>query len=111
MIETKYGSYSEPQVEAFKEKLHKWIHWCLVYAEIGETDAEVLSYIFKTQKKLNGLNDILLDDPKVVEIMTLIESARIEFENHRKKTHLFRKLILDAHDVIDEICQADFKEE
>ena len=108
MIPTKYGAYSDVQFEAFKKKLHGWIFWCLVYAENGEVD--VCRYIEKIQKKFDGLNEILQDDPKVCEIMTLIEAARLEFEESRTKTSLYRKYILDAIDVVDLICQTDFKE-
>lgn len=108
MIQNKYGEYTEQQFEAFKKKLHKWVHWCLIYAESSAQD--LLPYINKVQKKFNGLNDLLLDDPNVVEIMTLIEAARIEFEETQDKTPLFRKYILDAHEIIDMICQTDSKE-
>lgn len=101
MIQNKYGDFSEEQFSAFKEKLHRWVHWCLVYAE--EQSPTLDSYMVKVQRKFNGLNSILYYDSKIVEIMTLLEAARIEYQEKGCKTPSFRKFILDAHEIIDHV--------
>ena len=99
MRPAKYGEYTEEQIIAFRKKLHTWIHYCLVYVE--EQPAYLEQYMIKVQRKFQGLNELLEYSPKLVEIMNLLEAARIEFEKNGKKTELYRKLILDAHKVID----------
>lgn len=101
MITHKYGEFTDDQFEAFKKNLHRWVHWCLIYAE--EQSNTLDPYMIKIQKKFQALNSVLYYDAKVVEIITLLEAARIEYRDNGYKTPLFRKLILDTHEIIDHV--------
>lgn len=100
-IKHKYGEFSDEQFAGFLNKVHDWVHMILIYAE--EKSETTLPYIARTQNKLAGLNDLLNQNQHLVEILTLIESAKIEFEKHGCKTPHLRKMILNAHDLIDKL--------
>lgn len=104
-METKYGTISEKQVQGFKKHLHKIIHWLLIYKD---TNPEILNNYFNTvQFKLNGLNELLKYPEEMMEIMILVESARIEFNKTPCNHKLYRHAILDAHDLVDELLDKD----
>ena len=99
MIKHKYGEFTNAQFSDFLDTVHDWVHWVLIYAE--QSHEATLPYIRTTQLKLAGLNDLLEQDKHLLEIMTLVESAKIEYERAGCKTPHLRKMILDAHDEID----------
>ena len=101
MIQHKYGEFTDSQFHAFKERLHRTTHWCLIYAE--QKSPIVCSYIEKQQIKFQGLNSLLEYSPIIPEIINLFESAKLEYHAHQYKTPLYRKLILDIHKLIDNV--------
>lgn len=106
MVENKYGKFTNEQFEEFKKRLHGQIHWLLVYED--EKNPILDSYFQIVQEKLAGLNSLLNFPSQIVEMMNLVESARIEYqdkENHNHKR--YRKIILDIHDLVDKIGDLD----
>lgn len=101
MVENKYGKFTDNQFVEFKKRLHSIIHWLLIYEDTSSPILE--SYFDVVQNKLAGLNSLLNFPSQIVEMMSLVESAKIEyqdkFHNHKK----YRKIILDIHDLIDKI--------
>ena len=101
MIENKYGEFSELQFEQFKERLHSMCHLLLIHAE---KQPELLpNYIEKLQAKLNGLNSLLNYNKEIVNMMMHVEAAGLEFERSQAKTDLYRKLVLEIHEIIDKL--------
>lgn len=81
--------------------MHSWVHFLLIYAEQNN---EILDNYFDViQNRLNGLNELLNYPVQLINIMNLIESARVEFNSPDYTHHKYRKLILDAHECIDKI--------
>lgn len=101
MIKNKYGEYTENQFKEFKDRIHSWIHWGLVYAD--ENSEQVDDYLQKTLIKINALNELLEYNEKIIEIMVNLEAARIEYANKGKKTPLYRRLVLEAHEILDRV--------
>lgn len=99
MIPTKYGHFENQQFEDYKPRLHSKIFWCLILAE--QKSDKLDGHFKKLLKEFDGLNELLLYNSKLVEIMDLLEAARIEYAEHGFKTALYRKLVLDALDVVD----------
>lgn len=97
----KYGYVPKNQLNDYKKRLHSLVHWLLVYAE--ETPNLLLDYIDKVQLRLNGLNELLLYPTQILEIMNLVESAKIEFLQQEFNFKIYRKLIFDMHELIDRI--------
>lgn len=100
-MEHKYGTYPSSQFINYKERLHNLIHWLLIYAE--ENNPNLNDYFDRVQYKLNGLNELIKYPPQLIEIMNLIESARIEYNKENYSHKVYRKIILDIHELIDKI--------
>lgn len=101
MIQNKYGEFSQEQFNEFKERLHAMCHHMLIYAE--QSPELLPNYFTKLQAKLNGLNSLLNYNQEIVNMMALVESARLEFEQYHKKTDLYRKFALEVHEAIDHL--------
>lgn len=89
------------QFDEFKKRMHSWIHWGLIYAD--EKSDQLDEYLQKILVKINALNELLEYNEKVVEIMVNLEAARVEYAEKGKKTSLFRRLILEAHETLDRV--------
>lgn len=103
----KYGNFEINQFIDYKKRLHSLIHWFLVYAD--DNDPALGEYFIKVQYKLNGLNELLNYPTQLVEIINLVESARIEYNKDKENFNhkLFRKTFLDIHELIDKIPIGD----
>ena len=97
----KYGDYPHEQFHDYKKRMHKLIHWLLIYAE--EQKSILDNYFDKVQRKMDGLNSLLGYPTQIIEIMNLIESAKIEFHKPNYSHNTYRKIILDIHELIDKI--------
>lgn len=95
------GEYPSSQFNEYKKRIHSLIHWLLIYAD--EDNPILMSYFAKVQCKLDGLNALLMFPIQIVEIMNLVEAARIEYEKDQCRKDVYRKLILDAHELVDKI--------
>lgn len=101
----KYGTYPSCQFVDYKKRLHSLIHWLLIYAE--ENNPNLNDYFIKVQYKLDGLNELLQYPSQLIEIMNLIESARIEYNKENYRHEIYRKTILDVHELIDRMPVGD----
>lgn len=101
-MENKFGEYSELQFEEYKKRLHSMIHYFLIYMEENQRDI-LEGYFDVVQTKLQGLNQLLKEPSEVVEIMVLIECARNEFHSSPFNRSKYRKLILDAHGLVNRL--------
>ena len=97
----KYGEYSQEQLHDYKKKLHSVVHWLLIYAE--EKSIILDEYFVKVQYRFDGLNELLGHPSQLVEISNLIESAKLEYKKEDYNYSIYRKSILDIHDLIDDL--------
>lgn len=97
----KYGEYPKSQFHDYKKRMHAWVHWLLIYAE--EQESLLDTYFDSVQLKMDGLNSLLGYPTQLIEIMNLIESAKIEFNKKNYSHKVYRKLILNIHELIDKI--------
>jgi len=101
-METKYCTLSEDQRAGTIKSLHSSIYWCLLYKERNDECLE--KYFEFLMFKIGGINSLLGYPAKMVELLTLLEAARLELqkgENFNSK--LYRKAILDAETVVDKL--------
>lgn len=110
MIEHKYGQFTEQQLEDYKEKLHKKLFWLLLYKDpktkdkYPEMDAENFkSYFEYVMKEISGLNELLFCPSEIVEVLSLLMAAWLENLKDDFDYRAYRKLVLDAHSLIDKI--------
>ena len=90
-MNTIYGHFDDLQIEEYKEKLHKEMFWLLLYKDP------------KTMKKIDGLNTLLFYPVEIVAIMSLLQAALNETRSDDFNYRSYRKLILDAHSLVDKI--------
>lgn len=101
-METKYGTIPDSQFESYRKRIHSLIHWLLVYAD--RQDPTLPDYFSTVQFKLLGLNSLLNYPIQIVEMMNLLESAKIEYSKPDYDHRLYRRTILDLHDLVDRIA-------
>ena len=101
----KYGDYPAEQIHDYKKRIHSLVHWLLIYQE---ENSEVLSNYFTiVQYKLNGFNELMQYPTQMIEIMNLVESAKLEYEKGLCNHDIFRRYILDIHALIDKLPEVD----
>lgn len=61
------------------------------------------NYFSKVQYKLDGINSLFKYPVSMVEVMGLVESALLESRKENPSHKKFRKMILDAHEMIDKM--------
>lgn len=102
-----YGKFDEEQFKKFQEKLHKELFWLLLYKdpkttkEYAHVDFE--KYLIGLQRKINGLNELLFYPPQIISIMSLLQAALQETRKEDFDYSVYRKLVLDAHALVDKI--------
>jgi hypothetical protein len=110
-MKTLYGKYGDLQFSEYKDKLHNKIFWLLIYKDPKTSgdyqNVDFDKYFVCLMKELNGLNDILLNPPKLIEMMSLLQAAYNETKSPEYSYKVYRKFILDAHNVLDEIKEAE----
>lgn len=102
-----YGYFSDGQMENYKIKLHKELFWLLIYQD-PETknnylDVDFNKYFDGLMRKISGLNKLLSYPTEIVSIMSLLEAALIESQKEEFNYKAYRKLVLDAHSLVDKI--------
>ena len=106
-METLYGHFNEKQIEEFKVKLHKELFWLLLYKDPKTkeqyTNVNYDKYFTGLMKKIDGLNELLFYPVEIVSIMSLLQAAYKESKKFIFDYQTYRKLILDAHSLIDRI--------
>ena len=106
-MEHLYGSFSDMQIEEYKVKLHKELFWLLLYKDPNikkeYENVNFEKYFVGLMKKLNGFNKLLGYPVEMVSIMSLLEAAYIETHEPVFDFKTYRKLILDAHSLVDKI--------
>lgn len=100
----KYGEFTDNQFMDYGKRLHSMIHWLLVYSDNNEHE-RLDSYFEKVQYKLDGLNSVLNNPPEMVDLVTLIEAARVIHSVKEFNKAQYRKMILDAHEVVDRMIR------
>lgn len=99
-----YGEFSKNQIQETKKKLRKSIFFLLLCADentlpdikkdYGEVDVN------KTFQglllKLGGMNQLLMEPPELVTIMSLLQAALIEYNKPEFDFQVYKRLVLDA---------------
>ena len=106
-MDTIYGHFDDLQIEEYKEKLHKEMFWLLLYKDPKTKDefknVDFEKYFVNLMKKIDGLNALLSYPVEIVSIMSLLQAALNETRIAEFNYSSYRKLILDAHSLVDKI--------
>ena len=99
-MQYKYGALPSEQIHAEKENLKKAIFILLPYKE---SRYELLDKYFESLLfRINGLNELFMNQPEIIKLMSLLEAAR-----HETNFTSYRKAILDATALVDSIKECD----
>lgn len=95
-----YGEFSQNQIAQTKKSLRGSIFFLLLCVD-RETasdykDVDVNQCFKGLLLKLGGLNQILMEPPELVTVISLLQSAMIEYNSPDFNFQTYRKLILDA---------------
>lgn len=96
----KYGALPSTQIHEEKIRLQGAIYKLLPYKEDGY---ELLDKYFESLlQRVSGLNNLFMQQPKVITLMSILEHARYETDFTK-----YRKDILDACALVNEIKECD----
>ena len=104
----KYGDFTDEQIKQFAKQLHSKVHWLLVYKESGKCSFYD-NYFKDTMKYFNSLYTVLGDNPAVMDILVVLQTAYDEVKSKDFEFSTFRKYILEAHNIIDKKIVGDAK--
>lgn len=106
-MKTIYGTFSEEQMEQYKKQLHSKMFWMLLYKDPKTSDkysdVNFDKYFINLMKEIDGLNKILNYPCEIVGIMSMLEAANTEASKKDFDYSAYRKLVLDAHNLVDKI--------
>ena len=106
-MEHLYGKFSCEQIKEYKVKLHKELFWLLLYKDPKTKEdyqnVDFNKYFDGLMRKLNGFNELMNNPVEMVSIMSLLQAALIETRKNEFNWSVYRKLILDAHNLVDKI--------
>ena len=95
-----YGDFTQNQIKETKKSLRGSIFFLLLCVD-NKTSHEYkevdVNKCFKgLLLKLGGMNQLLMNPPELVTVMSLLQAAMNEFNNPEFNFQTYRKLILDA---------------
>lgn len=106
-METLYGEITTQQFNLYKEKLHKKIFWLLLYKDPKTCSSfshiNLDEYFVFLMKEITGLSNILPKQIEIIELLTLLQAALNETHLNNFNYNTYRKLVLDAHGVLDKM--------
>lgn len=101
-MKTRYCVLSDAQKVDTIKLLHNSIYWLLLYKEREDPCLE--GYFDVLLFKIGGFNSLLGYPTEMVEILALLEAAKVELQKGEEfNFRLYRKAILDAESVVDRL--------
>lgn len=106
MTKTLYD-ISEKQLEEYKTKLHNKLFWLIIYKDNATCskypNVDYSKYFEGLMRELSGFNALLNYPVELLEIMNLLQAAYNETTKTNFNYKIYRKLVLDAHSLVDKI--------
>lgn len=106
-----YGNFKTSQIHETKETLRKNIFFLLLCVDPKTRQEYKKINVNKTFEdimfKISGLNELLFHPKEVVTVLSLLQSALLEYNNPDFDFKTYRKLILDAGSEVLKIKEVD----
>ena len=106
-MKTSQGASGRDRFERVKTRGHKELFWLLLYKDPKTKEqyqnVNFEKYFDGLMRKINGLNELLFYPTEIVSIMSLLQAAFQETREEPFNYPIYRKLILDAHSLVDKI--------
>lgn len=102
-----YGEFTQNQIAKTKKSLRGSIFFLLLCVD-RETaheyeNVDVNKCFEGLLLKLGGMNQLLMEPPELVTVMSLLQAAMIEYNSPEFDFRTYRKLILDAGAEVDKL--------
>lgn len=104
-MKTKYGNFPNTQIHKHKDTLHSDVFRLLWMKE--ENYDKLDQYFSSILWKLNGYNEVFNNQTEMIDIISILEEARIEAEKENYDHKKYRKAILDCMSLIDRLQESD----
>ena len=95
-----YGEFIQNQISKTKKSLRGSIFFLLLCVDPETSheykDVDVNKCFNGLLLRIGGLNELLLCQPELVTVMSLLQAALMEYNSPDFDFHTYRKLILDA---------------
>ena len=107
-MNSKYGKFKVTQILEHKQELHNNVLSLLYLKE--EKCPTLDNYFSSLLWRLSGYNEIFGNQAVMINIMCSLEEARKEALKENYDHNKYRKLILDAFNMIDDLKESDENE-
>ena len=97
----KYGSITNKQMDEIKHILHKEVFKLLCLKEEKYQELDV--YFESVLWKISGYNSLFETNTYLLELLSVIEQARVESLKENYNHRMYRKAILDGMSLISKI--------
>lgn len=95
-----YGEFTKDQIVQTKKSLRGSIFFLLLCVDKQTAseykDIDVNKSFQGLLLRIGGMNDLLMNQPELVTVLSLLQAARTEYNNPEFDFQTYRKLILDA---------------
>ena len=102
-----YGEFTQNQIAQTKKSLRGSIFFLLLCVDNKTSheykDVDVNKCFKGLLLKLGGMNQLLMNQPELVIVMSLLQAAMNEYNNPEFEFQTYRKLILDAGAEVDKL--------
>lgn len=95
-----YGEFTRDQIVQTKQSLRGSIFFLLLCVDKNTAseykDIDVNKSFQGLLLKIGGMNELLMNQPELVTVLSLLQAAMTEYNSPEFDFHTYRKLILDA---------------
>lgn len=102
-----YGDFTKEQIVQTKKSLRGSIFFLLLCVDKHTAseykDIDVNKCFKGLLLKISGLNELLMNQPELVMVLSLLQAAMTEYNNPEFDFQTYRKLILDAGAEVDKL--------
>lgn len=102
-----YGEFTREQIVQTKKSLRSSIFFLLLCVDKNTAseykNVDVNKSFNGLLLKIGGMNDLFMNPPELVTVLSLLQSAMNEYNNPKFNFQTYRKLILDAGAEVDRL--------
>ena len=104
-----YGEFTREQIVQTKKSLRGSIFFLLLCVDKNTAseykDVDINKSFQGLLLKIGGMNELLMNQPELVTVMSLLQAAMMEYNNPEFNFHIYRKLILDAGAAVEKLTE------
>ena len=106
-----FGNFTQHQIIEQKKILHSMIFWLLLYKDPKTSYkfkyVDFDKYFNSLMSRISGFGELIFNPPEIVSLLSILEGAYLETQKDFFDFLIYRKLILDAHSLVDKIKEVD----